>query len=80
MGADGADKPPNPVVNVRIAPDGSLAGEPTVQNASGHRLFRVVADAAIRATKRCTPLRIPAKFAAAYDVWKNLAVSYNVNE
>lgn len=80
MGADGADKPPNPVVNVRIAPDGSLAGEPTVQNASGHPLFRIVADAAVRATRRCTPLRIPPKFAAAYDVWKNLAVSYNVRD
>jgi colicin import membrane protein len=80
MGADGADKPPNPVINVRIAPDGSLAGDPTVQNGSAHPLFRMVADAAVRATKRCTPLRIPAKFAAAYDVWKSLAVSYNVRD
>jgi len=77
IGAQGTDKPPVPSVRVSLNQDGSLAREPAVVNTSGDPLFRTVADSATRATKRCSPLRIPAQFQPYYEDWKNLVVNFD---
>ena len=77
IGAQTVDKPPVPQVDIRLKQDGSLAAEPAVTNPSSDPLFRIVADSATRATRRCAPLRIPAQFAPYYDDWKELKVNFN---
>jgi colicin import membrane protein len=80
IAAQGADKPPVPAVRVRLNQDGTLAAEPAVLNGPGDPLFRVVADSATRATRRCAPLRIPAQFAPYYQDWKDLVVNFDPRE
>jgi colicin import membrane protein len=77
IGAQSSDKPPVPSVRVSLNQDGSLAREPAVVNGSADPLFRTVADSATRATKRCSPLRIPAQFQPYYQDWKDLVVNFD---
>jgi colicin import membrane protein len=77
IGAQTTDRPPVPSVRVSLNQDGSLAREPAVVNGSGDPLFRTVADSATRATKRCSPLRIPAQFQPYYQDWKDLVVNFD---
>jgi colicin import membrane protein len=77
IGAQGTERPPVPSVRVSLKEDGSLAREPAVINSSADPLFRAVADSATRATKRCSPLRIPAQFQPYYQDWKDLVVNFD---
>lgn len=72
-----APRPVVPSVRMRLNEDGSLASEPVVLNNSGDPLFRVAADSATRATRRCAPLRIPAQFAPYYQDWKDVVVNFD---
>jgi colicin import membrane protein len=65
---------------MRLNSDGSLAGQPGVVNASADPLFRVAADSALTATRRCAPLRIPAQFAAYYDDWRDVVVNFDARD
>jgi colicin import membrane protein len=80
LAATTSDKPPVPSVRVKLNQDGSLAAEPAIVNSSGDPLFRVVADSATRATRRCAPLRIPAQFQPYYQDWKDLVVNFDPRE
>lgn len=66
-----------PSVRMKLNTDGSLAGQPGVINSSADPLFRVAADSALTATRRCAPLRIPAQFAAYYDDWRDVVVNFD---
>lgn len=77
IGAQGAPKPPVPSVRVKLKEDGSLAASPAVINTSSDPLFPAVAESATRATRRCSPLRIPAQFAPYYQDWKDLVVNFD---
>ncbi|WP_291546798.1 cell envelope integrity protein TolA [Bosea sp. (in: a-proteobacteria)] len=69
-----------PTVRMRLNTDGSLAGQPGVVNSSADPLFRVAADSALTATRRCAPLRIPAQFAAYYDDWRDVVVNFDARD
>lgn len=69
-----------PSVRVKLNTDGSLAGQPGVINTSSDPLFRVAADSALTATRRCAPLRIPAQFASYYDDWRDLVVNFDARD
>lgn len=75
-----ASRPPTAQVRLGLKQDGSLAGEPSLMNSSADPLFRPVADSALRATRRCAPLRIPAQFAPFYQDWKDLVVDFDPRE
>lgn len=75
-----APKPPVPSVRMKLNQDGSLAAEPTVMNRSAEPLFQVAADSAVRAAKRCSPLKIPAQFMPYYGDWKDLVVNFNLRD
>jgi colicin import membrane protein len=77
MAAQSASNPPVATIRFVLNQDGSLAGQPQVVNDSSDPLFRVVADSATRATRRCAPLQIPAQFAPYYEDWKNMTVNFN---
>lgn len=69
-----------PQVRMKLATDGSLVGQPGVVNSSSDPLFRVAADSALTATRRCAPLRIPAQFAAYYDDWRDVVVNFDARD
>lgn len=73
-------KPPTAVVRLDLRQDGSLAAEPSVVNSSSDPLFGAVRDSALRATRRCAPLRIPSQFAPFYQDWKDLVVDFDPKE
>ena len=61
-------------IRVEYMPDGSLATARAAQSA--HRPeSRALADSAMRAVRRCNPLRIPPKYAPYYDQWKRPSAS-----
>ena len=80
LAAQTAPTPPIPTVKLKLNQDGSLAAEPALVNASADTLFRATADSAMRATRRCAPLRIPAQFAPYYQDWKDLVVNFDPRE
>lgn len=69
-----------PSVRMKLNTDGSLAAQPGVVNSSPDPLFRVAADSALTATRRCAPLRIPAQFAAYYDDWRDVVVNFDARD
>lgn len=75
-----AAKPPTAIIRLAIRQDGSLSAEPSLMNSSSDPLFRPVADSALRATRRCAPLRIPERFAPFYQDWKDLLVDFDPRE
>ena len=66
-----------PSIRVALRQDGTLAGQPAVVNTSNDPLFRVAAESALTATRRCTPLRIPAQFAPFYNDWRDVVVNFD---
>lgn len=69
-----------PSVRMKLNTDGSLSGQPGVINSSADPLFRVAADSALTATRRCAPLRIPAQFASYYDDWRDVVVNFDARD
>ena len=63
----------NNVVRVRFTlnADGSLSDGPTVDSGGAPRAF---ADAAARAVRRCSPLKLPAD---AYDYWRQVDIRFD---
>ena len=66
----------SPILDIRLNQDGSLASEPTVMRSGGASTDRAIADAALRAVRRCAPYRVPAQFAPYYSDWKVLNVEF----
>jgi colicin import membrane protein len=75
-----APKPVVPQVRMKLNTDGSLIGQASVTNSSSDPLFRVAADSALTATRRCSPLRIPAQFASYYDDWRDVIVNFDARD
>jgi colicin import membrane protein len=65
-GGGGSDLP---VVTVRwrLKPDGRLDGEPQIEQPRGDALFRVAAEAALRAVRACAPFDLPPD---KYSAWR----------
>ena len=76
----GSQRPPVPSVRVALKQDGTLASQPSVVNTSADPLFRVAADSALTATRRCTPLRIPAQFTPFYNDWRDVVVNFDARD
>ena len=67
-----------PVLEIRFNADGTLLGEPKILRSGATSMERAVADAALRAVRRCAPYRIPDKFAPYYDAWKLWNVEFEL--
>jgi colicin import membrane protein len=67
-----------PLIEVRLNQDGSLASQPVIVSAGPSSTDRAVADAALRAIRRCAPYRIPAQYSPFYGDWKYLSVGFDV--
>jgi colicin import membrane protein len=74
-------KPPVlPQVRVALNADGSLGATPVLINNSGDPNFRALAESGMRAIRQCAPFRIPSRYAATYDDWRQLAVQLNPDD
>ncbi|MEE1657568.1 cell envelope integrity protein TolA [Microvirga sp. CF3062] len=60
-----------PLIDVKFNLDGALTDEPRVLKAGATTVDRAVADAAVRAIRRCAPYKIPASFTPYYNSWKH---------
>nr|WP_205800228.1 cell envelope integrity protein TolA [Microvirga terricola] len=73
-----AANPPVATVRIRLNQDGSLSDDPAVlNNNSADTLFRSVADSAIRAARKCSPLKINARYMPYYEDWKSLVINFD---
>jgi colicin import membrane protein len=59
-----------PMVQVTYNSDGSLGTEPSLVNPPPDPSLRSLADSAVRAVKKCNPLRIPAAFTPYFEQWR----------
>jgi colicin import membrane protein len=66
-----------PKIRVSYLPDGSLAAQPALLNPPSDPSFRGLAESAVRAVRRCNPLRIPAQFRPYYQQWKDWVVGFD---
>lgn len=66
-----------PRIRVSYRPDGALAGEPVLTNPPSDTPSRMMADSALRAVRRCNPLKIPARFQPYYEQWKDWVVGFD---
>jgi colicin import membrane protein len=69
-----------PEIHVQYTPEGSLVGQPVLLNPPSDPNLRSLAESAIRAVRRCDPLRIPAQYQPYYDQWKGRIVRFDPEE
>jgi len=69
-----------PEIHVQYRPDGSLIGQPELLNPPSDPDMRALAESALRAVRRCDPLRIPAQYQPYYDQWKGRIVRFDPEE
>lgn len=78
ISASNGDATP-PMLDIRLNQDGSLASEPTVMRGGSNSTDRAVADAALRAVRRCAPYRVPTQYMQFYSDWKMLNVQFDLS-
>jgi hypothetical protein len=54
--------------------DGFLSGAPQVKTAGSGPLFQAAAESAVRAIRKCTPVKLPAD---KYESWKELEITFD---
>lgn len=64
-------------IRVSYRPDGSLASQPVLLNPPSDPNFRGLAESALRAVRRCNPLRIPAQYQPYYEQWRDWVVGFD---
>ena len=69
-----------PEIHVQYALDGSLIGQPVLLNPPSDPNLGALAESAMRAVRRCDPLRIPAQYQLYYDQWKGRIVRFDPEE
>ena len=72
----GRDMSPKFISNL-TRPDGSLAGQPVLTNPPSDPQSRALADSALRAVRRCNPLKIPAQFQPYFEQWKDWMIGFD---
>jgi colicin import membrane protein len=69
-----------PEIHVQYTQDGSLIGQPVLLNPPSDPTMRALAESAMRAVRRCDPLRIPSQYQLYYDQWKGRIVRFDPEE
>jgi outer membrane biosynthesis protein TonB len=72
----GAENAQELIVRLRVQfrTDGTLSAEPVLMNSGTSQYFRVAAESAMRAVRRCQPYTLPA---AKYEVWRDVEVTFD---
>ncbi|VFU08209.1 cell envelope biogenesis protein TolA [Methylocella tundrae] len=66
-----------PEIHVQYGQDGAVMGQPELLNPPSDPNMRSLAESALRAVRRCNPLRIPAQYQPYYDQWKGRVVRFD---
>ncbi len=67
-------------IKVVFNPDGSLSGRPVLLNPPTDPVWRAHAESAMRAVKKCDPLKVPAQYAPYFDQWKVETIHFDPRE
>ncbi len=65
-----------PMLDIRLNPDGSLSTEPRIMRGGANSVDQSIAQAALRAVRRCAPYKIPAQYAPYYNDWKAINAEF----
>ncbi len=65
------------VLQLQLAPDGTVMGSPQILNSGSSPFFRAAAESARRAVMRCQPYKLPAE---KYDIWRDVKVNFDPRE
>ena len=64
-------------LRLQLNRDGTLSGPPRLANSSPDLLFRIAAESAIRAVRRCQPYEMPPE---KYGLWRDVNVTFDPRE
>lgn len=64
-----------PQITFTLGRDGAIVSQVQLVNRSAEPSFVPFAEASMRALRNCQPYRIPARFLASYDDWKNVRLN-----
>jgi outer membrane biosynthesis protein TonB len=67
-------------IKVVFNPDGSLSGRPVLLNPPSDRAWRAHAESAMRAVKKCDPLKVPAQYMPYFEQWKIETIHFDPRE
>jgi outer membrane biosynthesis protein TonB len=67
-------------IRVIFNPDGSLSARPVLLNPPADRAWRAHAESAIRAVKKCDPLKVPAEYMPYFEQWKVETIHFDPRE
>jgi outer membrane biosynthesis protein TonB len=67
-------------IKVVFNPDGSLSGRPVLINPPTDRAWRAHAESAMRAVKKCDPLKVPAEYMPYFEQWKIETIHFDPRE
>ena len=67
-------------IKVVFNSDGSLSGRPVLLNPPSDRHWRLHAESAMRAVRKCDPLKVPAEYMPFFDQWKIETIHFDPRE
>jgi hypothetical protein len=67
-------------IKVVFNPDGSLSGRPVLLNPPSDKAWRLHAESAMRAVRKCDPLKVPAEYMPYFDQWKVETIHFDPRE
>jgi outer membrane biosynthesis protein TonB len=67
-------------IRVIFNPDGSLSGRPVLINPPTDRAWRAHAESAMRAVRKCDPLKVPAEYMPYFEQWKVETIHFDPRE
>ena len=67
-------------VKVVFNPDGSLSGRPVLINPPPDPSWKAHAESAMRAVKKCDPLRVPPEYAPYFEQWRVETIHFDPRE
>ena len=65
-----------PVLDIRLNADGSLSTDPRIMRGGSSSVDQSIAQAALRAVRRCAPYKIPAQYQPYYNDWKAINAEF----
>jgi colicin import membrane protein len=69
-----------PQIKVEYTKDGSLSGQPSLLNPPSDPSLNSLAESAVRAVRRCNPLKIPAQYQPYYEQWRARILRFDPDE
>jgi colicin import membrane protein len=69
-----------PQIQVEYHKDGSLAIQPVLKNPPSDPSLTSLAESALRAVRRCNPLKIPAQYQPYFEQWRARILRFDPEE